>query len=343
MGSLSKSSAFIGIAFMISCYYGCDKSKQESTANQIIGRDNRIDTEDSMITAQLGVIESPSSYCQAYISGEFEVSTAAHCIKEDPKNLSQFRFRDYKGKSSRITALAALDLSKDLISFKIDGNLSRPLLFGKITTNQTLMIVARNSSNTGFLVSQCAIDRLLDKNAAVAYRCDTEPGYSGVPLIQGKKIVGMHLGYSKGLKLNVGLNDSLSPFPDLDIRGIADLQPECRCSWRCPGSCVKDVVNPLDEFRKQAEKKVGDFAMEATNSYLASAEGKDAGFEGCVIGSRAICIGIARKNLKNICDVELGREVCDSLCEIGSNTACAAALSQKKTDSNEGHTAEGNN
>lgn len=333
MRILVKSGVPIIGVLMIFCYFGCEKSIQESTPNQIIGPDNRISVESSVITDQLGVIEASSSHCQAYISSESEVSTAAHCIQDDPKDLSSFRFRGYKGKSARIVALATLDLSKDLISFKVDGLASQPLSSGKINSDETLMIFARNASNTGFLVSQCAIESLLDQNAAVAYRCDTEPGYSGVPLIQGKKIVGMHLGYSKQLKANVGLNDSLSPFKDLDIRGISDLQPECRCGWRCPGSCsIRDVVpvDPLEPFKDAIITSAAKITADAVAS-----EARKSGWTttSCAVVGTGIITSVAITSSAAICSfLTVGAAACPAFIGMAGPTVVTATCAQLCTD-----------
>lgn len=224
----------------------CNQTQSKSAVNQVIGQDNRSTVYDPDLAKKLGILNTGNTSCQAYLGSMDRITTAAHCVANDPYSFVGFKFTTKSGKTANVTDLVFLDGTKDIVSYKLDRQFDSYLSQEKLDIKQPLAIVAWDQKSDSLKKSVCEVKKKLSDNAAFSYSCDTEPGYSGGAVLQGGKVVGVHVGYAKSLNANIAVDLSLLNDDSKDIRALSGLTAEWGPHMRMPDvhTRIPDVELP---------------------------------------------------------------------------------------------------
>lgn len=200
---LTKNIFFSLIALgTISCGY------QEDTSDlaAIIGEDQRAFKLEQTLKKSIGKISlNGEEYCTGFISGNFEVTTAAHCLYEDV-SITEYKFITADGNTFTFAGVEEYNENTDLARLDLNRAASDFLEVGDIDFKQDFSLAGWNSQSGSFFES-----KKIEKESFFSYKSflmhslDTTPSSSGSPIMQNGKVVGVHLGYVADINYNIGL------------------------------------------------------------------------------------------------------------------------------------------
>jgi len=195
---------FFLISLLISCHEG-----EDSTTHSIIGEDNRV-FRDHYSDLVGGIFLADEHICTAFVSGPNEITTAAHCITNQP-DLSLIYFRKTNGEEVALESLKLYYPNADLVVISAQVGV------------QYLKRSNFNSENSSLIVSYYESDKITVStigaielhNNFLLHTLDTTPGSSGSPVIQDNMVVGMHLGYLSDRDMNIAI-----PLDKIEVANI---------------------------------------------------------------------------------------------------------------------------
>ena len=221
---------------------GC-KSTGSSDVSGIIGEKNWKVSNSHTHSNKVGAFISAGSKkdsigCVGFLVGENLVATAVHCV-QDPIAFAGATFRTKSGKKANIVELMEIDSAKDFVIYELDERYKQYFEIAEAKINEKIEIVSFNPEDESFISSQCYIADNIKESAAFSYKCDTLASFSGSPILQEGRVVGMHIGYSKKNNLNYGLNITNYTPGTKNISQLApDFVQECWAGSNASPFCV---------------------------------------------------------------------------------------------------------
>ena len=250
-----------------------EQPSQGSGLSAILGRDNRtvVDSSDSMNMIVGGVGQEKMPFCTAFKIETNEYVTARHCVVDEKGDtLDSLTFiTPVEGKAYPIQEFTRFNEKADLAFFKVEGyNNGAKLELANATTMSTELSVYSVVSDES---SHYKVQLMTDRNCKflrqdlttglMIHQCDTLHGSSGSPILDGGKVVGVHLGAMNQVDQNddqvtqtVNVASTLRTLDQIDVTRATYEQERCSCSLRCPGRCkLKDIVpDPFEAVKKVA-------------------------------------------------------------------------------------------
>lgn len=183
----------------------CSAQKESSGLNGIIGsNDLTKTTENSHIQGLLSTTAGRD--CNAFLIAPNLIATTLHCVGEDPQSFIGYKFKPINGVASAIVDSSYSDDSKDMIVYYTQSTYKHFYVLGKVDLSSPARIVAFDHDSSSLVTEECAISKENSKDGIIAHTCDTKPKFSGSPILQGGKVVGMHIGFNPKKNLNYAFN-----------------------------------------------------------------------------------------------------------------------------------------
>jgi V8-like Glu-specific endopeptidase len=220
----------------------CGAPQSQSKQSAIIGTNDLVQESDPKALAAQGTLQVPNRTCNAFLIQSKQIAVAGHCA-DDPYAFVGFKFRNMNGKEARVIGIDFLDSNKDLVFFRLDTAYSDYYDFAgkEVDVNQPIHIRAFDFESKSLTGTDCSVVGLLPNKAGFKHSCDSLPKYSGAPLLQDGKVVGVHLGHvpAESVNLAVAVN---TLFDDSSV--FADLKSEVKLEW--PHSRIKSPHVRMD-------------------------------------------------------------------------------------------------
>lgn len=172
---------------------------EDSTFHSTIGEDNRVFS-DHYSDLVGGIFLAGKHICSAFISGSNEITTAAHCIANQP-DLSLIYFRKTNGDEVGLESLKLYYPNADLVVISAQVGM-RYLKRSTFNSENSLLIASYYESDK---ITVSTIGAIELHNDFLLHTLDTTPGSSGSPVIQDNMVVGMHLGYLSDRNMNIAI------------------------------------------------------------------------------------------------------------------------------------------
>jgi hypothetical protein len=229
-------------------FAGCSREGKTSPSKTtaIIGVNNLAAESNPKLLATVGVLTIGNGVCTAFATAPSEITTAAHClIGAGVTDLSLAIFTSAKGVTAKITSIITVDTKTDYLKLGTATVFPNYLQMASLQPGPVSFAGYNESEKKLFAVESCGITSRNEAAGVFFHACSTLPGMSGGPVLQGGKVVGIHLGYKADLNENVALDASAigNKVVDLTSLGIKD-----ECGWGCGGdwNIHVDPRNPLD-------------------------------------------------------------------------------------------------
>ena len=207
----------------------CNGSDQTYQPNAIIGTNDLIETKEEITLSKHGYLKTGKRSCNAFLTNNNEVTTALHCVGEDPLSFIGYKFEPLSGMVANVADVVFLDDTKDMITYTLDKQYKNhyPLSF-ELDQSKDLTLVGIDHESGKLLQTNCPVGELLPGQAAFEHSCDTKKKYSGSPLLQNGHVVGIHIGFNPTKNVNYALN--LTQMTD-DSADIAELEVDAELEW----------------------------------------------------------------------------------------------------------------
>ena len=231
--------------FLVLCNT-CSNEQTPSTLTAVIDKDQRQQLGNRALSPLFGKLSiGNQTLCTGFMSNFTEVSTANHCLwpfLKDKTNIKKLRFESSWGVTHSVKDIVFRNESADVIILSIGGGFHLSFPSGPADPDQPVKIVSYQASTQKYVtVDDCKIVRQNKMQGYFFHDCDTEPSASGSPLIQGGKVVGMHIGYSKENGANVAVEYDQLFSANLDSANIDEFEKSQ--SWeRCMLTCATATV-----------------------------------------------------------------------------------------------------
>lgn len=283
------------LIYASSCSNG---NQSDSSLQQVFGVDARKVLDKTVYDDLVGYIEGKETKCVGFVSGKDEVTTAAHCI--DNEEYPTFRLKN--GNKFRFDLIKKLDAPRDIVVLRTKDAFKTHLDFGSFEQKPIEILSFDFSKNLVTTSGGCLVNLQLLEYSAYTYECDTSHGNSGSPLIQSGKVVGIHIGYSKTLKANIGVVNGLKPSQQVALLGL-DLErwpprikiptiplpdiplPEIPLP-NIPSIPDANLMNAISDLRNQSRVN-----YPCVTSALAAA-GTGAACVACIVGTEGVGAGV---------------------------------------------------
>ena len=266
------------MAFLLGSGAACQNEKSPSGQNAIIGNSDFVVVEDEKKRSKHGFLDTGERRCNAFLSGAREVTAALHCIGDDPLAFVGFQYEAEGGLVTGVVDVLFLDDKKDMVTYAVEKSFDSYYEFASsLDLEAKIKVVGIDHSIDKVVETACDIKDLLLPQAAIEYTCDTKSRFSGSPIVQGGKVVGVHIGYNPEKNVNYGLN--IGQLLD-DKADIATLEVDARLEWphvRSPHVRSPHVRQPhvrVGNFNISniVQRRANTLAMQAKNDGKASNE-----------------------------------------------------------------------
>jgi len=185
--------------FIMSC-----KSTNSGKVKAIIGQNDLVLSKNA--DERLGLLITDARQCNASLISKSEVATALHCASPDPNSFVGFYFLSANGQKANVSDITMLDDKKDFVVYKLDQSFPKHFEFGALDNKKPLTLLAIDIQKNRQVTTSCSVSYQLQGAAAFAHQCDTIPKFSGAPILQDEKIVGIHVGTNLNETMNFALN-----------------------------------------------------------------------------------------------------------------------------------------
>lgn len=221
-----KQLLFFGFLSGMLTISACHSGDSSTGVKAIIGDDNRQSEDRSFYRETIGRIKVGETTCNAFATGQNEITTAAHCVATDKlPEITSISFKTAGGENYEISSINLFDAKKDLARLTTKTPFKR-WLERKPLEGGNLILTAVDT-DTGLLLSDrnCVYEKERPEAGVFLHSCDTVPGTSGAPVIQDEKYVGVHIGYKKSVDRNIAFDISKDQDETVDILSL-DFQKE---------------------------------------------------------------------------------------------------------------------
>jgi len=232
-----KGVAYLGLSVL--AFSGCSqKQDQSSKAKAILGESSRLlPTDNPTLRSTVGyLLTSDGSRCTAFVTGEKEITTAAHCRgKNADAGKIDATFTRLDGKNIHLSKVTRLETKKDYLVLESDESFSSKLEVS-LLSGQNVSIVGYDFDKGNLYTQEnCTVDRRLDSAGVFLHSCDSLSGFSGGPILQNGKVVGLHIGYQEKVDRNVAFDFAKLWDDSVDVAEVG-VKDECLfdCHIRMP-------------------------------------------------------------------------------------------------------------
>lgn len=182
----------------------CSETSNKSHLKSVFPPDTRSVSTDKHLDSQIGLFYSGSEVCNAFISGQNEITTAAHCYKTS--DLKDTIFTTVDGNDVLLLSVKKINIDTDIIVFNVADQASF-IESSTFDPNETFSIMSVNiHTKILTVIDNCTRDNILAKHdGVIKHRCDTSFGTSGAPIVQNGKAVGVHIGTTADPQINIGI------------------------------------------------------------------------------------------------------------------------------------------
>gem|GEM_PF-3436531 len=223
---------------------GCKSSSTagSSGVKQVIGDNDLVPEQDQTLRATVGLLTLDKGVCTAFVTGKNEITTAAHCITEaksltDREYYRKLSFRTGTGVTTALSDVADVNAKQDRLVLTTVHSFDKVLNVGKAVGTRLKVVGYDSTPGKQDLYTNegCKLEKRIPRSGVFTHSCDTIPGMSGAPMLEGNLVVGIHLGYQQAIDRNAAfdfdqINDTST---DVSIVGIAnEFGPS---HWRCRG------------------------------------------------------------------------------------------------------------
>jgi hypothetical protein len=273
----------VGVAFS-----ACETATQplESRPVSIIGKDNRKVEKDRELLSRIGSLDyNGNAICTVFASGRNEVTTAGHCFSDSPvashytvtiDNQKHAVQSVHKSKKADIAKLKVSGIAEYFESAKAEENSETTVTVFSI--EQRKILSARGE--------KLNVD---DSSSVLHYRNDTIKGSSGAPVLQNKKVVGVHLGSRVKDSEEVNFGVDFSNVHSADVTRTP-YSPECHSlNPFCGGGALDFGQSTISVCGVNMSIPTVAYAICAANVYLLPA--------GCTVGTAVSAGGICLANV----------------------------------------------
>ncbi len=171
----------------------------------ILGDDNRTPLTEKQLGAMVGTLRSPEgkALCTGFFSGLKEMTTAHHCLGAKWEG-EGYRFVTADEQDYWVLGIKQQNKGSDLVVLNVDRAVfgaaqqeKQPFLVtGPVVAERSAIIISFDPARDEFLVNEGKAPSLMANHPGLlAHELDTIKGSSGSPIIQGDKVVGMHVGF----------------------------------------------------------------------------------------------------------------------------------------------------
>jgi hypothetical protein len=183
----------------------CGVSESESNQLGIIGIDERVEYIETDLNNHVGqILLSGVPICSAFVSRQFEITTAAHCVVEE--FLSDYSFSSIGGVTSKFLDVAYKNENADFLSLETANEFKDWLEVAEYDEFLPTNIVGFNSDSNNFFTSTSSAGSNLVDNGLMFHTMDTKTGASGAPILQDGKVIAMHIGSNTVDNVSILLN-----------------------------------------------------------------------------------------------------------------------------------------
>ena len=223
--TISKASLLI----LVLAVQACRTEHATSSAKAILGNVSQLQpSSDKHLQATVGYLtNADGSKCSAFVTGRSEITTAAHCRgKGSDGEKVDATFQTMDGVLSHVIRATTLDTKKDYLVLAVDGPFSDILALGSLD-DSAVSIAGFDFEKEGLYgEDDCQAEKHVDEAGVFTHSCDSIPGFSGGPILQHGKVVGVHLGYQQSLDRNAAFDVSKLNDDTVDVSRIG-IQVEC--------------------------------------------------------------------------------------------------------------------
>jgi hypothetical protein len=210
-------------------FVGCGQKSNDSSLKKEISNNEFVETsvvEDSLLKDTVGLLSvDGAKVCHAFVTGQQEVTTAAHCIS-GIGDASVIDFHTASGKTYKLKAqkinnradVAILSSSQNFSQF-LEKNMSfmgSSQQASKLLTVEGKQLISQENSPL------FAIDGY---KGILLHLYDTKKGISGAPMLdENNKIIGVHVGAVSNDNFNAIVDVSLFDSETIDVQQMFELE-----------------------------------------------------------------------------------------------------------------------
>jgi len=232
--------SILSVCILSFFFTGCSNEQGGYSVHSIIGADDRVPTSD--YSNLIGVFQvNGENICTAFISGENEITTAAHCLVQE---IADYTFQLPNGKKYPVNSMIYLNGSADIAVLGSPVGLNY-IQSDNFYSNRELSLISFSSDFGGLIKSKNG-SAVVEGNFLL-HTFDSLPESSGSPLLQNGNVVGLHIGTKAADFVNVALylqNENTANIFDLGH----DFEPEFKIKKKIGGSignAIGQVTNPI--------------------------------------------------------------------------------------------------
>jgi V8-like Glu-specific endopeptidase len=240
---------WLALATLLATVCGCDQKERGAQTKGVLSPVSHLQSvTDNRLLQSIGfLVTADGAECTAFVTGPDEVTAAAHCRgKHADAGAIDATFTTEDGRTVHLSKVKRLETKKDYMVLSADSYLPLGLEYGSLE-NGPVEVVGYDFNRKGLYAhSNCTIDGYVDAAGVFLHSCDTEQGFSGGPVLQHGKVVGIHLGYQGGVDRNVGFDLTKIDDDSVDVAAIG-IKDECLfdCHIR---NVVPNIPSPSEIF-----------------------------------------------------------------------------------------------
>lgn len=177
----------------------------------------------------VGYLKIGETLCTGFLTDFYEITTAYHCLEVSPGETYDPQYITFlleDGSEYKVSNIAALLPRKDMARLQLETPAQQFLKFSTPKL-ETGILVAFDQDEQKIINQKCKIEKFYETPGVFAYKCDTKGHYSGSPIIQEGKVVGMHVGYKPKIDRKVAINFGQVDNENTDVLEIEYLKEGC--------------------------------------------------------------------------------------------------------------------
>jgi hypothetical protein len=225
----------ISVAVTFICIFFSCKHSQVSQSKQIIGDDNRGDVRFSELANRIGLLQGPTTKCNASLIAPNVLVTALHCIQKGREKNFTFFTAD-NSFHSKVSSIKSEDKNSDIVYLYLENKSLHFFEIDNLSELKDAEILAYDSEK-GVVTDLTSCTRE-SVGKIFEHSCDTIPGYSGAAFVLKGKLVAIHLGYDYASHKNIGLRFTSDNSVSLSSKIFV---PEVACGDDCYRHCRRKV------------------------------------------------------------------------------------------------------
>lgn len=191
----------------------------KSGVQQIIGEDNRTTDNTEWIRGRVGaLLKDGSHHCTAFATGPRTITTAYHCIENQPEmllqvktdesasrkvDLSRFSFK-VANRTTGVAKVRSVLRDSDIAVLEIAEPNTSWFELGSYTRRPISQIISVNGDDTGCITNSARVFET-NRMGVFAHALDSIPGASGSPILQNDRVIGIHIGALRNFNLAVAV------------------------------------------------------------------------------------------------------------------------------------------